>query len=120
MTCELDWLTVVTIDGDMGIKIKHFDDKIPDFINTLKTFGESGVFTIAGIVKSKVNMQGILCLMGGYCTDRDSDCYVMCDPIENNVYETRHELWLNRMYFDNNSEVYALPDISADAAPAQS
>jgi hypothetical protein len=57
--------------------------------------------------------------MGGYCTDRAGDCYRMYDPIKNNIYETRDVLWLNRMYFDNNGEVDALPDISADAAPAQ-
>jgi hypothetical protein len=114
MACALDWLTVVTIDGVMAMKIKHFADKIPDFVKHLKTFGEAGVVTIAGSVKSKVNMRGILCMMGGYCTDRAGDCYRMYDPINNNIYETRDVLWLNRMYFDNNGEVDALPDISAD------
>jgi hypothetical protein len=42
----------------------------------------------------------------------------MYDPINNNVYLTRDVLWLNRMYFDKNSEVNSLPDVSADAAPA--
>jgi hypothetical protein len=119
MACALDWLTVVTVDGVMAMQIKHFADKIPDFVKNLKTFGEACVVTIAGSIKSKVNMRGVVCMMGGYCTDRAGDCYRMYDPIRNNIYETRDVVWLNRMYFDNNGEVDALPDISADAAPAQ-
>jgi hypothetical protein len=63
-------------------------------------------------------MRGILCMMGGYCTDRAGDCCKMYDPINNNVYLTRDVLWLNCMYFDKNGEVDSLPDVSADAAPA--
>ena len=116
--CVLDWLTVVTIDGVMAMKIKHFADKVPDFVKHLRTFGEAGVVTIAGAIKKKVDMRGILCLMGGYCTERAGDCYKMYDPINNNVYLTRDVLWLNRMYFDQAGEVDNLPDISADSAPA--
>ena len=102
MTCALDWFTVVTIDGVMATKIKHFADKIPDFVKHLKTFGEASVVNISGSVKSKVNMRGILYLMGGYCTDRACECCRIHDPIKNNIYETRELLWLNRMCFDNN------------------
>jgi hypothetical protein len=63
-------------------------------------------------------MRGLICLMGGYCTDRAGDCYKMYDPINNNVYFTRDVLWLNKMYFDKNGEIDSLPDISADSAPA--
>jgi hypothetical protein len=35
MACALDWLTVVTIDGVMAMQIKHFADKIPDFVKNL-------------------------------------------------------------------------------------
>jgi hypothetical protein len=84
----------------------------------LRMFGEAGVVTIVGTIKKKVDMRGLLCLMGGYCTDRAGDCYKMYDPINNNVYYTRDVLWLNKMYFDKNGEVDSLPDISADLAPA--
>jgi hypothetical protein len=72
------------------------------------------------MVKAKVDMCGILCMMDGYCTDRAGDCYKMYDPINNNVYLTRDILWLNCMYFDKYGEVDSLPDVSADAAPAAS
>jgi hypothetical protein len=63
-------------------------------------------------------MRGILCMMGGYCTDQAGDCTKMYDPINNNVYLTRDVLWLNRIYFDKDGEVDSLPDVSADAVPA--
>jgi hypothetical protein len=110
--CVLDWLIVVTIDGVMAMKI------IPAFVKHLKTFGEAGVVTIVGTIKKKVNMRGLLCLMGGYCTDRAGDCYKMYDPINNNVYFTRDVLWLNKMYFDKNGGIDSLPNISANSAPA--
>jgi hypothetical protein len=53
----------------MAMKIEHFADKFPAFVKYLRTFGEAGVVTIAGTVKVKVDMRGILCMMGGYCTD---------------------------------------------------
>jgi hypothetical protein len=33
--CVLDWLTVVTIDGVMAMKIKYFADKVPAFVKYL-------------------------------------------------------------------------------------
>jgi hypothetical protein len=114
----LDWLTVVTIDGAMAMKIKHFSNSIPAFVKHLRTFGEAGVVTIVGTIKKKVDMRGLLCLMGGYCTDRAGNCYKMYDPINNNVYFTRDVLWLNKMNFEKNGEIDSLPDISADSAPA--
>jgi hypothetical protein len=45
----------------MAMKIKHFADKVPMFVKYLRTFGEAGVVTIAGTVKVKVDMRGILC-----------------------------------------------------------
>jgi hypothetical protein len=116
--CVLDWLTVFTIDGVMAMKIKHISNSIPAFVNHLRTFGEAGVVTIVGTIKKKVDMRGLLCLMGGYCTDRAGDCYKMYDPINNNVYFTRDVLWLYKMYFDKNGEIDSLPDISAGSAPA--
>jgi hypothetical protein len=116
--CLLDWLTVVTINGVMAMKIKHISNSIPAFVNHLRTSGEAGVVTIAGTIKKKVDIRGLLCLMGGYCTDRAGNCYKMYDPINNNVYFTRYVLWLNKMYFDKNGEINSLPDISADSAPA--
>jgi hypothetical protein len=53
--CVLNWLTVVTINGVMAMKIKHFADKVPAFVQYLRTFGEAGVVTIAGTVKVKVS-----------------------------------------------------------------
>jgi hypothetical protein len=91
--CILDWLTVVTIDGVMAMKIEHFTDKVPAFVKYLRTFGEAGVVTIAGTVKVKEDMRGILCMMGGYGTDQAGDCYKMYDTIHNNVYLTRDVLW---------------------------
>jgi hypothetical protein len=116
--CVLDWLTVVTINGVMAMKIKHFSNSIPAFVKHLRTFGKAGAVTIAGTIKKKVDIHGLLCLMGGYCTDRAGDCYKMYDPINSNVYFTRDVLWLNKMYFDKNGEIDYLPDISADSAPA--
>jgi hypothetical protein len=84
--CVLDWLTVVTIDGVMAMKIKHFSNFIPAFVNHLRTFGEAGIVAIVGTIKKKVDMRGLLCLMGGYCTDRAGDCYKMYDLINNNVH----------------------------------
>jgi hypothetical protein len=68
----------------MAMKIKHFSNSIPAFVNHLRTFGEASVVTIAGTIKKKFDMRGLLCLMGGYCTDRAGDCYKMYDPINNN------------------------------------
>jgi hypothetical protein len=116
--CVLDWLTVVTINGVMAMKIKHFSNSIPAFVKHLRTFGEAGVVTIAGTIKKKVDMRGLLCLMGGYCTDWAGDCYKMHNLINNNVCFTRDVLWLNKMYLDKNGEIDSLPDISADSAPA--
>jgi hypothetical protein len=116
--CVLDWLTVVTINGVMAMQIECFSNSIPVFVNHLRTFGEAGVVTIVGIIKKKVDMRGLLCLMGGYFTDWAGDCYKMYDPINNNVYFTRDILWLNKMYFDKNGEIDSLPDILADSAPA--
>jgi hypothetical protein len=102
----------------MAMKITHFADKVLAFVKYLRTFGGAGVVTIAGKVKVKVDMRGILCMMGGYCTDRVGDCYKMYDPINNNVYLTCDVLWLNHMYSDKDGKVDSLPDVSADAAPA--
>jgi hypothetical protein len=61
--CVLDWLTAVTIDGVMAMKIKDFSNSIPAFVNHLRTFGEAGVVTIVGTIKKKVDIRGLLCLM---------------------------------------------------------
>jgi hypothetical protein len=98
--CVLDWLTVVTVDGVMAVKIKKNSNSIPAFVNHLQTFGEASVVTIVGTIKKKVGMRGLLCLMRAYCTDRAGDCYKMYSPINNKVYFTRDVLWLNKMYFD--------------------
>jgi hypothetical protein len=60
--CVLDWLMVVTVDGVMAMKIKHFPNSIPAFVKHLRPFGEAGVVTIAGTIKKKVDMRGLLCL----------------------------------------------------------
>jgi fumarate reductase subunit C len=65
--CVLDWLTVVTINGVRAMEIKHFSNSISAFVKYLKTFGEACVVIIAGTIKKKVDMRGLLCLMGGYC-----------------------------------------------------
>jgi hypothetical protein len=89
----------------MAMKIKDFADKVPAFVRYLRTFGEASVVTIAGTVKVKVDMRGILCMMGGYCTDWVGGCYKMYDPINNNVYLTCDVLWLNHMYFTRTAKL---------------
>jgi hypothetical protein len=118
IACVLVWLTVATINRVMAMKIKHFADKVPAFVMYLRAFGEAGVVTIAGTVKVKVDMRGILCMMGGYLTDQAGNCYKMYDPINKNMYLARDVLWLNCMYFDKDGEVDSLPNVSADATPA--
>jgi hypothetical protein len=41
IACVLDWLTVVTIDGVMAMKIKHFADKVSAFVKYFKNLWRS-------------------------------------------------------------------------------
>jgi hypothetical protein len=56
IACLLDWLSVVTIDGVIAMKIKHSSNSIPAFVKHLQMFGEAGVVTIVGIIKKKVDI----------------------------------------------------------------
>ncbi|OEU08016.1 hypothetical protein FRACYDRAFT_264707 [Fragilariopsis cylindrus CCMP1102] len=78
----------------MGIMVM----KIENVANRIPVFGEVGVDTVSGSVRVKVNMRGIICMMGGYCTDSAGDCYKMFDPINNTTYMKQEmRFWLNRV-----------------------
>ena len=118
--CKLDWLQVVEISGVKKMKYDEvFSGRKPNFANHLQTFGEVGVLTTADRkIKDKVNMWGVVCMMGGYTSDHAGDVYRMYNPLSNEIYESRDIEWLNRLYFcDANRIVENSPITSVEEKP---
>ena len=44
--------------------------------------------------------RGVQCMMTGYATDHEGDCYRMWDPKTKGIHETRDVIWMKRMYYE--------------------
>jgi hypothetical protein len=71
----LDGLRVITLDGVIDTRYKHWCGTNPKFIKHLCTWGEVGTVNLKEIRTPKIADQGIQCMMVGYSTDHTSDCY---------------------------------------------
>jgi hypothetical protein len=97
----LDGLTVATTDGQTGTLYVLWCGENPKFAQHLRTWGEAG--TVKTKVKgapSRIADRGIQCMMTGYATDHEGDCYRMWDPKTKGIHETRDVIWMKRMYYE--------------------
>jgi hypothetical protein len=102
----LDGLVVTTIDGETMTRIEHFAGAgaLPKCVKCLRTWGEAGTVTIRKKMQPKLVDRGITCMMVGYATDHEGDCYIMWNPATSRVYTTRDITWLNRFFYTNHLE----------------
>ena len=97
---KLDGLIPIEINGVTKPRVEHWSGKIPGFAKHLRTWGEAGVVKIRTKTTPKLEERGITCMMVGYATDHEGDCYEMLNMETNRILLSRDVLWLNRMYFD--------------------
>ena len=101
---KLDWLTVMTLDGETKSRVEHYCGKVPSFASYLKTFGEAGTVTTGK--DGKVGTRGVIMIFVGYADKHGRDCYQMFNPITRQISETRDVMFLRRMYYPrSNTEV---------------
>jgi hypothetical protein len=94
----LDGLRVITLDGVIDTRYKHWCGTNPKFVEHLCTWGEVGTVNLKEIGTPKIADRGIQCMMVGYSTDHTSDCYEMWDPATGGLHKTRTIIWLKGMY----------------------
>jgi hypothetical protein len=72
----------------------------PKFAKHLRTWGEAG--TVKTKVKGtpRIADRGVQCMMTGYATDHEGDCYRMWDPKTKGFHERRDVNWMKRMYYE--------------------
>jgi hypothetical protein len=95
----LDGLQVITLDGIIDTRYKHWCGTNPKLVEHLCTWGEVRTVNLKEIGTPKIADRGIQCRMVGYSTDHTSDCYKMWDPVTGGVHKTRDIIWLKRMCF---------------------
>ena len=95
----MDNLTVVNINGKDATRFEHFGEDIPNFVKSLRTWGEAGVVTLKSKATPKVGDRGKVCIFVGYAELHASDCYRMFDPDTKRIHTTRDVRWLNRWYY---------------------
>jgi hypothetical protein len=103
---KVDGLTVVTRKGKEKTRYEHWGNSIPKFALKLKIWGEAGIVTLKTVGTPKVADRGVTCMMAGYATDHDGDCYRMYDDQTKRIHKTRDIKWLGRMYFAPNGKAY--------------
>jgi hypothetical protein len=93
-------LTVATVNGQTGTSYVLWCGENPKLAQHLRTWGE------AGTVKTKVKGTrriadcGVQCMMTGYATDHEGDCYRMWDPKTKGIHKTRDDIWRKQMYYE--------------------
>ena len=84
---KLDWLTVIHLDGVSKTRIEHWGNKVPQFAEHLRTWGEAG--TVKTGKDGKSGDRGIVCMLIGYPNNHDGDVYRMWNATTGRVTETR-------------------------------
>ena len=100
---KLDGLMPVKIDGNIKARVEHWSGSIPGYAKHLKKWGEAGVAKVKTNTTPKLEEKGITYMFVGYATDHAGDCYEMLNMNTKQVLVTRDVQWLNRMYFDDNT-----------------
>ena len=103
---DLDNLVPVTIKGETKTRAEHWHGHLPAYANHLRKWGEAGVVKIKNKQTTKMEERGITCMFVGYAKQHAGDCYEMLNLQTNRVLITRDVLWLNKMYFSDNSAPY--------------
>jgi hypothetical protein len=95
----LDGLTVVTVGGKMATRYVLWAGENPKFASHLRTWGEAVSIKTRVRGTPKIADRGTPCMMAGYSTNHNGDCYQMWDPITGGVHDTRDVTWMHRMFF---------------------
>eukprot|EP00957_Ditylum_brightwellii_P059982 4553888-Ditylum_brightwellii.AAC.1 len=95
----LDGLSVVEIIGAKKLCFKYFAGVLPKFAKHLCTWGDASTIKTHKKRSPKINDYDMACMMFGYTTSHEGDCYKMYHPIKWYVYKSRDVIWLKRMYY---------------------
>eukprot|EP00957_Ditylum_brightwellii_P201230 15324682-Ditylum_brightwellii.AAC.2 len=84
----LEGTVVVVVDDIKHTQYEHFCGKLPKFLKFLKQWGEAGTVKVRIRSTPKLNNRRFTCMMVGYATKQEANCYEMLDPYTGTVYET--------------------------------
>jgi hypothetical protein len=94
---ELDWIKLIIINCVKKTRIAHYSLPFPRFSQYLRTWEEVG--TIKTGKDGKIGDLEVTCILVGYASNQEGDCYRMLNPKTKMVSETHDVVFLNRMYF---------------------
>ena len=95
----LDGLMSIEIDGVINSRYEHWCGMNPKFAKYLRLWGEAGTVKTKTTTTPKVKDRGVPCMMIGYALEHPGDTYRMWNPDTNGVYQSRHVIWMKRMYY---------------------
>ena len=94
---KLDSLVIVNDDGVKKIRVEHYANILPRWVNHMRTFGKAG--TVRTGEYGKVGDRGVTMMMVGYADNHEGNCFRMFNPLRNSIIESRNVTWLRRMYY---------------------
>ena len=77
---KIDNLIITIINGKMAVRYKHFGEQLPNFVNSMRTWGKAGVVTLKTRSTPIISDWGTVCIFVGYFGMHAGDCYRMFNP----------------------------------------
>ena len=74
---QMKLLEVITIDGKIKSRVKHFTEKLPIWVKILGEFGERGTLKMGQRMDPKSAPRGQTCRLVGFSKNHGKDSYVM-------------------------------------------
>ena len=110
-------LQVVELNGKVCMHYEHFHGTKPLYAMALWEWGEAGTVKIGK--NGKVGDRGIPMIFIGYAKNHAKDCYRMYDPSTRMINQTRDVMWLCRMYYPKDPELYDIVSEPIVAVPVE-
>jgi hypothetical protein len=107
----LDGLVLVNVDGVLKTRIEHWEGKLPSFVQYLRKWGEAEVVKLQTSTTPKIYDRGKVCMFVGYSRNHAGDTLHMWDPETKRVHLSRDIVWLNKMYFNNTTNIIDIPNM---------
>ena len=98
-----DNLTLETLNGVTATRYQHWSGQEPKYGRHLRIFGEACILHFKTTATQKLDNRGKRCLFVGNTTNHPCDTYRLWDPVSKRIILSRDVVWVNKMYWRDDS-----------------